>query len=278
MRRGAFTNSIHPRRLWLYVLVTLVMMFLILPTLIVVPMSFSDGNFLTFPPEEWSLRWYRAYFTSPAWLGATRISMTAAVLTALLATPIGTAAAWGLHRGRFALTPIVLMVLASPMIVPIILIAIGVFFVFARLGLVNTITGLVISHTMMALPFVVILVLARLQSFDMNQVRVAQSLGASPLRAFFTIALPQLRFTLVSAALLAFLTSFDEVIIALFISGGGGATLTKQMFTSLRDQVDPTIAAVSSILIGLSILFVAVLQVLQARAASSHAAPATSRP
>jgi putative spermidine/putrescine transport system permease protein len=270
-------SSIHLRRLWLYILVAATLIFLILPTLIVVPMSFSDSTFLRFPPEQWSLRWYRAYLSSASWLGATQTSVTAAVLTALVATPLGTAAAWALHRSRHALTPLMLLVIAMPMIVPVILIAIGVFFVFARMGLVNTITGLVASHTVMALPFVVILMLARLQTFDLNQVRVAQSMGAGPLKAFFTVALPQLRFSVASAALLAFLTSFDEVIIALFISGGGGATLTKQMFANLRDQVDPTIAAVSTILIGLTIVIVLIMQLLQSRAAESQGRPAGRR-
>jgi putative spermidine/putrescine transport system permease protein len=152
------------------------------------------------------------------------------------------------------------------MIVPIILVAIGVFFVFARAGLVSTLAGLVIAHTMMAIPFVVTVMLSRLQSFDMNQIRVAQALGAHPAWAFATVALPQLGFALTTAALLAFLTSFDEVIIALFISGGGQSTLTKVMFANLRDQVDPTIAAVSTILIAISIVAVVFLQVLYRRA------------
>jgi len=253
----------HLRRLWLYLFVALVMIFLVAPSLIVVPMSFSAGNYLRFPPEDWSMRWYEAYASSPTWLDATQFSLSAALLTALIATPLGTMAAWGLHRARFRTTPLVLLALTTPLIVPIILVAIGVFFVFARVGLVSTLTGLVAAHCMLAIPFVVTVMLSRLQSFDMNQVRVAQSLGANAMVAFFTVALPQLRFSLTVASLLAFLTSFDEVVIALFISGGGQSTLTKIMFTNLRDQVDPTIAAVSTILIGLSIVAVIALQFLQ---------------
>lgn len=255
----------HVRRLWLYALVGLVLAFLVLPTLIVVPMSFSDGNFLRFPPEQFSLRWYRAYVTSPVWLDATRISVSVAVMTAAIATPIGTAAALGLNQSRLRAAPLVVLALTTPLIVPIILVAIGVFFVFARLGLINTLTGLVVAHSMMAIPFVVTVMLSRLQSFDMNQLRVAQSLGASPVWAFFTVGVPQLALSLVVAALLAFLTSFDEVIIALFISGGDRSTLTKLMFTNLRDQVDPTIAAVSTILIGLSIVAVTAVLLLHGR-------------
>lgn len=255
----------HLRRLWLYVLAALIIAFLVLPTLIVVPMSFSDGSFLRFPPEQFSLRWYRNYAASPIWLDATRTSASVAFLTALVATPLGTAAALGLHSARFRTAPLIILALTTPMIVPIILVAVGIFFVFARLGLINTLAGLVIAHSMMAIPFVVTVMLSRLQTFDMNQLRVAQSLGATPAWAFFTVGVPQLAVSLIVAALLAFLTSFDEVIIALFISGGDKSTLTKIMFTNLRDQVDPTIAAVSTILIVLSIAVVATVLLLHGR-------------
>lgn len=255
----------HVRRLWLYILAALIIAFLVLPTLIVVPMSFSDGSFLRFPPERFSLRWYRTYAASPIWMDATRISVSVAFVTALIATPLGTAAALGLHKARFRTAPLIILVLTTPLIVPIILVAVGVFFVFARLGLINTLAGLVIAHSMMATPFVVTVMLSRLQTFDMNQLRVAQSLGATPVWAFFSVGVPQLAVSLIVAALLAFLTSFDEVIIALFISGGDKSTLTKIMFTSLRDQVDPTIAAVSTILIGLSIIAVTAVLLLHGR-------------
>jgi putative spermidine/putrescine transport system permease protein len=146
----------------------------------------------------------------------------------------------------------VFFMLMTPMIVPVILIAIGTFYVFGKLGLVNSILGLVLAHTVLSVPIVMIIITAALRTYDLNQERVAQSLGSTRLRAFFEITLPQLKFSILTAALLAFLTSFDEVIISIFLSGGGNSTLTKQMFSALRDYIDPTIAAISTLMILLS--------------------------
>ena len=152
-------------------------------------------------------------------------------------------------------------VLLLPMIVPIILIGVGAFFLYAKLGLLNTITGLVLAHTILAIPFVLIIMTAGFRTYDMNQELVARSLGASRFVAFVTVTLPQIKFSAISGALLAFLTSFDEVVIALFISGGERATITRRMFNALRDQVDPTIAAISTCLISVSILAVIIFQI-----------------
>ena len=143
-------------------------------------------------------------------------------------------------------------IMMTPMIVPVILIAIGTFYVFGKLGLVNSITGLVLAHTVLAVPIVMIIITSALSTYDLNQERVAQSLGSTRLRAFFEITLPQLQFSVLTAALLEFLTSFDDVIISIFLSGGGNSTLTKQMFSALRDYIDPTIAAISTLMILLS--------------------------
>lgn len=253
------------QRIPLYVLGALVMFGLIVPSLVVVPMSFSAADYLQFPPQGWSLRWYEAYFGSVGWRDATVISLSAAFLTSVLATTLGTLAAYGLRLLGRGASPLLLAALTMPLTVPVILIAIGIFYIYARMGLVNTMTGLVLAHTMLAIPFVVVVVFTRLQTFDLNQVRVAESLGSSPARSFVLVVLPQLRFAIISGALLAFLTSFDEVIIALFISGGARSTLTRVMFTNLRDQVDPTIAAVASLLNLISVLLVVVFQAIEAR-------------
>ena len=153
---------------------------------------------------------------------------------------------------RSRLGRLLFFIMMTPMIVPVILIAIGAFYVFGKLGLVNSITGLVLAHTVLAVPIVMIIITSALSTYDLNQERVAQSLGSTRLRAFFEITLPQLKFSVLTAALLAFLTSFDEVIISIFLSGGGNSTLTKQMFSALRDYIDPTIAAISTLMILLS--------------------------
>ena len=255
------TQITHAQRLWLYLLGGLVMIFLVAPSLIVIPLSFSGSQYLEFPPQTWSTRWYDNYFGSIEWREATYTSLLAATLTALFATPLGTAAAYGLHVSRFGWARYVQAVLLLPMIVPIILIGVGAFFLYAKLGLLNTITGLVLVHTILAIPFVLIIMTAGFRTYDMNQELVARSLGASRFVAFVTVTLPQIKFSAISGALLAFLTSFDEVVIALFISGGERATITRRMFNALRDQVDPTIAAISTCLISVSILAVIIFQI-----------------
>lgn len=264
------TQITHGQRLWLYIICAAVMVFLILPSLIVVPMSFSDSQYLEFPPRNWGLRWYEAYVTSVDWMDSTKVSFSAAFLTVLAATPIGTAAAYGLHVGRMRHTGLINALLLTPIMVPVILIAIGMFFLYAKLGLNNTLFGLVLAHTMMAIPFVLITVSAGLKSYDMNQERVARSLGASRIYAFLSITLPQIKFSVISGALFAFIVSLDEVVIALFISGGENSTITRRMFNALRDQIDPTIASISTLLIFLSIFLLVLTQILGRKQENKH--------
>ncbi len=256
-RPASATQVTHRARLWLYALAALALAFLLVPTLIVVPMSFSGAQYLEFPPREWSLRWYRNYFESTTWMQATATSFKAAALTALVATPLGTLAAYGLSASRFRAARALYVLLITPMIVPVILIGIAVFYVYVKAKLNNSLLGLVLAHAMLAAPLVMIVVGSALKSFDRNQEMVARSLGASRARAFVLVTLPQIRFAVVSGALLSFLTSFDEVILALFVSGGANSTLTRNMFLALRDQIDPTIAAISTLMIVVTtVLFV----------------------
>ncbi|EWY38578.1 ABC transporter permease [Skermanella stibiiresistens SB22] len=249
------------RRVWLYALLVIVLFFLVAPVLVVVPMSFSASNYLEFPPSEWSFRWYETFFGSVEWLHATRTSLTVAGLTTLLATPLGVAAAAALSRSRVTTAQILKGVFLLPQVVPVIILGIGVFFLYIRLGLVNSLPGIVLAHTALALPFVVVTTLSGLKSFDHNLEIAAQSLGAHPIRAFLGITLPRIKLSVLAGALFAFITSLDEVVISLFIAGGDNTLLTRKMFMSLRDQLDPTIAAVSSILIVMSIVGVVIFMV-----------------
>lgn len=255
----------HRQRLWLYLLTGLILFYLVVPTLIVVPMSFSGANALKFPPDSFSWRWYEEYFTKTEWREATGISLQAAFGTMLLATPIGVMAAYGLHLGRFRFSALIYGSILAALMVPVILIAIGLFFLYARLDMVNSVGGLILADTLLAVPFVLVTVSAGLKSYDMSQEMVARSLGAGRLRAFLTVTLPQIRTSVIAGAFFAFIIAFDEVIIALFISGGEGATLTKRMFSTLRDEVDPTIAAISSLLIIVTTVPPLVLHLLQHR-------------
>ena len=246
-------------RLWLYIISIIVLFLLIVPSLIVIPMSFSGSQYLEFPPKNWSFRWYENYFSSGQvgmgfndWIGATWTSIKVAVLTIFVATPIGTMAAYGLINSGNRVRNILFPVMISPMMIPVILVAIGLFYFYVQFKMVNSILGLVLGHSLVAMPLVLIIVLSALKNYDMNQEKVARSLGASRIRAFFEITLPQIKFSIISASLISFLTSFDEVIISLFVAGGDNSTITRAMFLALRDQIDPTIAAISTILIIIS--------------------------
>jgi len=255
------TQVTHGQRLWLYIFAGITMVLLVTPTLIVIPMSFSASQYLEFPPEEWSTRWYRHYFESAEWMGATATSFKAAFLTMLVATPVGVVAAYGLHASRIRFIRVAFVLLITPMMVPVVLVAIGAFYAYVKLNILYTLTGLVLAHTLLALPLVLIVTGSALKSYDMNQEMAARSLGAPRWKAFLTVTLPQIRFAVVTSALLSFLTSFDEVVIAMFISGGDNPTLTRNMFNALRDQIDPTIASISTIMIVVTSLLMALAQI-----------------
>jgi putative spermidine/putrescine transport system permease protein len=262
---GVENQVTHRRRAWLYIMVALIVVFLIAPSLLVIPLSFSDSRYLTFPPPGWSVRWYEAYLGAIEWREATVISMTAALLTMVLSTSIGTVAAYALHNLRARASQLTYLIFMLPIIIPGILLAVGIFLLYASLGLNNTLTGIVLAHSTVATPLVVVTVASSLKSYDMNQEMVARSLGASRPWAFLTVTLPQIKISVISGALLAFITSLDEVVISLFIAGGDRATLTKRMFNALRDEIDPTIAAISTLLIALSVLLLGATQMIQGR-------------
>ncbi|MBL9059462.1 MAG: ABC transporter permease [Mangrovicoccus sp.] len=249
-------------RFWIHLLGLCVLLFLVGPAVLVIPMSVSGGTGLAFPPQDLSLRWYRDLFASREWQLSAWVSLRAALLTAIVATPLGTAAAYGLRTGGTPLARLVLLVLLTPLIFPAVILAVGIFYLYARLGLLNTTPGLVLAHSMLAIPVVVLTVAAGLQRFDMAQERAARTLGASRLTAFLTVILPQIRASVLTGAVLAFVVSLDEVVIALFIATGAGSTLTRRMFTGLRDEIDPTIAAVSTLVILITLLLVAVSRFL----------------
>lgn len=256
------TQITHLRRLWLYVVAALILFFLTMPSALVVILSFTASTLLEFPPRAYSLRWYANFFGSPEWRSATQVSFIVATLTAAIATPAGVAAAYGIHVGRFKNSSLWSTLLILPMLIPVILIAIGAFFVFVPARLNNTVTGLVVAHTALSIPFVFVVILARLRSYDLNQELAAQSLGASRFQSFVKVTVPQIKFSIITATLLAFIHSLDEVVVAFFVATGDASTLTRRMFLALQFGIDPTIAAISTCLIVLTIICVLVTQLV----------------
>ncbi len=255
-------------RAWFFVLRGgngLTLLFLVLPILVIVPLSFSDSSFLLYPMPGLSLRWYHNLFHSEAWISAAKNSFIVAPTATLIATVLGTLAAVGLNKADFRGKALVMAVLISPMVVPVVVVGVGVYFFFARIGLSETYTGLILAHAALGAPFVVTTVAATLQGFNQNLVRASQSLGASPLTTFFRITLPVIAPGLISGALFAFATSFDEVVITLFIAGPSQSTLPRQMFAGIRESITPTIAALATILIVFSTCLLLTLEWLRRR-------------
>jgi len=240
--------------------VAAVFLFLMLPLFIVFPISFSSASYLQFPPPGYSLRWYQAYVDDPVWLAATVRSLKIAASTTVLAAVLGTLLAFSLVRGRYPGREWVNQVGAMPLIVPTIIYSVAVYGLFAQLRLIGDWRGIVLGHTVHAIPYVVVIMTAALRTFDIGLENAAMGLGASRLRAIWRVTLPQMRPALVSAIFLAFISSFDELVIAMFL-GGANMTLPKKMFDNILNAIDPTIAAVSV----LQILVVSIALLVSAR-------------
>ena len=243
----------------------LVLGFLVAPVLAIVPLSFNAGIFLHYPLEGLSLRWYRDFLGSEVWLGAIRNSLIVGSAATLIATTLGTLAALGLATARFSLRGAVTALILSPLVVPVIIVAVGVYFFFAPLGLNQTYLGLILAHAALGTPFVVITVGATLEGFDRHLIRAAASLGAPPWTVFFRVILPLILPGVVSGALFAFATSLDEVVVALFVAGPAQRTLPRQMFSGIRENISPTILAVATILTVISVLLLATMEALRRR-------------
>ncbi|MEP7206356.1 MAG: ABC transporter permease [Casimicrobiaceae bacterium] len=251
----------------LKVLTGLVLLFLVAPILTIVPLSFSSGAFFVYPLPGVSLRWYHDFFTSSFWLPALKNSLIIGTAATGLATALGTLAALGIWRAKFPAQALVLAVLISPMVVPVVIVAVGMYFAFAPIGLTDGYLGLILAHATLGVPFVVITVLATLAGFDRNLLRAAQSLGAAPLTVFRSVTLPLILPGVASGAVFAFAASFDEVVIVLLMAGPGQRTLPRQMFAGINDNISLTIAAAATMLIGISLLLMIVVATLQRRGA-----------
>lgn len=242
-----------------------VLAFLSLPVLAALWLSFAPTEALHFPPRGFSLRWYAEFFTGDRWVLATRNSLVVAGATMTVATLLGTAAALGLHLGAFRGRAVLLGLLTLPMVTPFIVTAASLFFAFSMVGIAGTLAGLVLGHTVVAVPFVVVSVLASLATFDPTLLRAAASLGAPPWMAFRRVLLPRIWPGVAAGAVFAFATSLDEFVITLFLAGPGQFTLPRQMYANVREYMTPTILAAASLLFLASLVLLLATEALRRR-------------
>ena len=273
MALPAYTTPLE--RLWHYTylfICGLIFFFLIAPIVVVIPLSFNAVPFftftekmLTFDPAGYSLKWYEDFFTSLNWQGAVTNSFIIAVCATLISTTLGTIAALGLSRADMPNKSIIMGILISPMIVPLIISAAGMYFFYTKIGLSSTHLGVILAHAALGTPFVVITVTATLVGFDHSLIRAAATLGATPTTTFFRIIVPLILPGVISGALFAFITSFDEVVVVLFVGSYEQRTIPWQMFSGIREQISPTILAVATLLVIMSIMLLSSVEMLRRR-------------
>ncbi len=262
-------------RIWHYafrVICALILFFLIMPILVIIPLSFNAGDYFTFTkemlaldPAGYSLQWYNDFFTNPNWQGAVRNSVIISIFSTLIATTLGTLAALGLSQAQMPAKSAIMALLLSPMIVPLIISAAGMYFFYSRVGLQGTLLGVILAHAALGTPFVVITVTATLVGFDRSLIRAALGLGASPVTVLWRVIVPIILPGVISGALFAFITSFDEVVVVLFVGSFEQRTIPWQMFSGIREHISPTILAVATVLVGVSIVLLTVLELLRRR-------------
>ncbi|CAM4145181.1 Inner membrane ABC transporter permease protein YdcV [Palleronia rufa] len=263
------------QKIWHYTFLTicgLIFFFLIAPILTIIPLSFNAENFFTFTPgmlafdpEAYSLKHYRDFFTNSGWQQAMWNSIKIAPVATLLSVSLGTLAAVGLSQSHVPFRRLIMAILISPMIVPLIISAAGMYFFYSRIGLQGTYLGVVLAHAALGIPFVIITVTATLVGFDRSLTRASANLGAGPVRTFFRVQMPLILPGVISGGLFAFITSFDEVVVVLFVGSAGQKTLPWQMFIGLREQISPTILAVATILVVISIGLLTTVELLRRR-------------
>jgi putative spermidine/putrescine transport system permease protein len=262
-------------RAWYYgfrLICAAIFVFLIAPILVIIPLSFNAEPYFTFSremltldPAGYSLRWYRDFFGSTSWMTSIRNSFVIGIGATVVATTLGTLAALGLSRAHMPFKGVIMGILISPMIVPLIISAAGMFFFYSSIGLANTFPGVILAHAALGTPFVVITVTATLVGFDNSLIRAAQSLGANATTVFFKIIMPLILPGVISGALFAFITSFDEIVIVLFLAGVEQRTIPREMWSGIREQISPTILAVATLLVLVSILLLVTLELLRRR-------------
>ncbi|MBC8268891.1 MAG: ABC transporter permease [Rhodospirillaceae bacterium] len=249
-----------------------IFIFLITPILVIIPLSFNVEPYFTFTkgmlafdPDAYSLRWYEDFVNNTQWTHSVKNSFIIAIASTILATILGTLAALGLSKSHMPYRSLMMGLLISPMIVPLIISAAGMYFFYSNIGLDQTYLGIILAHTALGTPFVVITVTATLVGFDHSLTRASANLGANPTVTFFKVIMPLILPGVISGALFAFITSFDEVVVVLFLAGFDQRTIPRQMWSGIREQISPTILAVATILVMISVALLATLELLRRR-------------
>lgn len=233
----------------LYLFVFLMLVIIILPAVIIIPQSFTSLSYFKYPIEAFSTKWYEKFFENSQWVESLERSLFIAVFAAILATVLGTMAAVAVNKLEFKGKNLFMNLMLAPMIVPVIIIGVGMYSTFAKIGITNTIPGLILAHTLLAIPMVFVTMLSGLASVDINLEYAAIGMGSTPVGAFFRVVLPTVKSSVVSSILFAFVTSLDEVVVTIFISGADTKTLPMVMWENLRATIDPTIAVAATFLI-----------------------------
>jgi ABC-type spermidine/putrescine transport system permease subunit II len=254
----------------LWALCGLLMVFLIAPIVVIVITSFNSTPYMDFPPKSLSLRWYANFFTSAHWYQTALLSLRVALLTMAAATVLGTAAAIGIVRGSFRGKRALEAFLISPMVVPIVVIALGFYFLFSSYHLLNTAWALFLGHTVVATPLVIVMVRAALRTTNPDMELAARSLGADFWRALRHVTLPSIKATIAAAAAFAFLISFDDVVIAIFVAGPDSVTLPKRMWETIRFEIDPTLTAIASLLTLVAVVVLVGVELVRGPATSDR--------
>jgi putative spermidine/putrescine transport system permease protein len=250
------------------ILAGLVLLFLLAPILLIVPISFTGSNFIDWPPRNWSLRWYQLVLTSEQWTGPALRSFVVAIASAVLSVAIGLPAAMALSSARLRARAAILALILAPMIVPHILIAVALFFAFAKVGLVGTTAGLVLGHTVLCLPYVVVTLMAVFATYDQRLDQAADTLGASTWQRLWRVTIPLIRPGILAGLLIAFVTSFEELTVSMFLSGGLSATLPKQLWTEMLMAVSPALAAITCLMLAVVVVLTAAIFVFRRDGAS----------
>ena len=257
-------------RMALWAVCTVLMIFLVAPIVVIVITSFNGTPYMDFPPKSLSLRWYANFFSSAHWYETALLSLRVALLTMVAATVLGTTAAIGIVRGTFRGKRVLEAFLISPMVVPIVVIALGFYFLFSSYRLLNTPWALFLGHTVVATPVVIVMIRAALRTTNPDMELAARSLGADFWRSLVYVTLPSIKTTIVAAAAFAFLISFDDVVIAIFVAGPDSVTLPKRMWETIRFEIDPTLTAIASLLTLAAVIVLVGVELLRGPAAAER--------